>query len=421
VAAPLLVLACQQLLSIDGTVAVASSEACGLGVEAGACQACIASQCCEQATACAQAPSCAGYESCLLACGSDYECRATCVQSNVIGSTSEVPTFDQCVASNCADPCGVSCGLTGSYASPDAAQGCQACINAHACTASQACVDDLNCELAGHCAYACRTPDCQQACLAQYDGGAFLTAAYDVGSTCLSACQVGNFWACVGNVSWPFAKQKSIDATLTVLDSTSRKPVEGAVVLACTHGDDPCTAPLANTTTTQQGGAEMKLSTPTGPYGFQGYFDVTSPTQLLVHHQYFLSFPLSEPQAQLQLIALSPAALQTLVSVAHVQLDPTRGIIAVAAEDCLLINSPGVTATAQGIDSKTQRFYYQGGALGANATATDGSGLIFFFNVPPGPVHIDVTPQALGRVSSSVDVIAQPNVLTVVQGLPTPP
>jgi hypothetical protein len=104
----------------------------------------------------------------------------------------------------------------------------------------------------------------------------------------------------------------------------------------------------------------------------------------------------------------------------HVQLDPMRGHVAVAASDCLLRNSPGVTATAQGIDSETQQFYYQGGALGANATATDGSGLVFFFNVRTGPVHLEVTPQALGRVSSGVDVIAQPGVLTVVQALPTP-
>jgi hypothetical protein len=428
----LLALACEQLLSIDGAVVVATpdagseasadaaAEACGLGVAAGACQACVASRCCEQATACAQDPACATYESCLLGCGGDYACRAACVQSHQIGNAPDVPTFEQCVVSSCADPCGMSCGQSAPDTPPDAAATCMACIAAHACMAGQACTSDLTCELETHCVYACGTPDCQSACSAKYDAGAYITFALGIGGACYSQCEVGNFWACVGRTTWPFAPQTGVDATLTVVDFTTGAPIQNVAVAACDHLDDPCTAPVAPATTTNpQGRAEMSFMT-TGLYGFQGYFDLTSPALSLGHYQYFLSFPLSEAKAQVLLAALSPATFQNLVSIAHVQLDPMRGHIVMQAEDCLLIPSSGVTVTAQGTDSKTQQFYYQGGALGTNATATDGTGLIFFFNVPPGQVHLEATPQAIGRVSSRVDVVVQPGVVAYVQGVPTP-
>jgi hypothetical protein len=412
---------CEQILSIDGTVVVAGpGDACGLAVDAGACQACLAAQCCDQAAACSRDVACASYESCLLACGSDYACRSTCVRSNPIGNTADVPGFDQCLAASCADPCGVSCGVIGSYTAPDAADGCQACINAHVCTASETCTTDITCETQGHCAYACATPDCQSACLAG-DAGLFLSVAYGLASTCLSPCEVGNDWACVGNVTWPLAKQKTIDATVTVQDSAHNAPLAGVQIAACTHGDVPCSSPVASGTTDGKGQAQLVLtSPPSAIYGFQGYLDLTSPTQSLVHYEYFLAFPLSERQAQLGVLSLSPTSLQALVSLAHITLDPSRGQVALSALDCLLIPSSGVTFVAQGTDSQTQEVYYQGGALGTDATSTDGSGLVFFFNVPPGPVHIEATPKALGRVSSRVDVVVQAGAIAYAQALPTP-
>jgi hypothetical protein len=412
---------CQQILSIDGTVVVAGpGDACGLGVDAGACQACLTAQCCDQAASCARDLSCASYESCLLSCGAEYACRSTCVRSNPIGGAPNVSSFDQCLAGSCADPCGVSCGVAGSYTTPDAADGCQACINAHICTASENCATDTTCEMQGHCAFACATPDCQSACLAG-DAGLFLSAAYGLASTCLAQCQVGNDWACVGNVTWPLAKQKTIDATVTVLDSAQDTPLPGVQVAACNHGDVPCSSPQTTAATDAKGQAHLVLTSPPGEiYGFQGYFDLTSPGQSLVHYLYFLPFPLSEPQAQLQVISLAPSSLQALVSLAHITLDPNRGHVAVSSVDCLLILSSGVTFTAQGTDSQTQQVYYQGGALGTTATSTDQSGLVFFFNVPPGPVHIEATPLVLGRVSSRVDLVVQAGAISFAEALPTP-
>jgi hypothetical protein len=222
-------------------------------------------------------------------------------------------------------------------------------------------------------------------------------------------------------VTWPFPTPGPSDLTLSVNESTTGSPVVGAIAKACHREDLTCANPISTGSTDASGKVTLALpDAPAAGYGFQGYFDISSPQQAMVHYLYFLSFPLSEPHAQLAMLVLTPGALDGMVAVAHVTLDPTRGQVAVVAQDCLLTGAPGVSFAADAIDAQTRELYFIASELSTTATATDSSGLAFFFNVPPGSLTIRATPKAVGTVSSTASLYVQPGALSFVQAIPTP-
>jgi len=431
-------LCCQGLLSIDGAVIVAGSDAsigadsggadaeagaqgmaCGLAVDAGGCQVCVAASCCGQAATCAADPACAALESCLLGCGGDYGCRATCGIAHPVGDTTDVPTLDTCVAAHCNGACGMVCGTADSFTSPDAADGCQTCMAAN-CATVMACASDLQCELTEHCASSCATQDCRNACLLTDDAG-FVSMAF-AQAACLPACQIGRDWRCVGKVAFPFAKATTSVATLLVTDGATSSPLQGLSVSACEAGEDPCSS-LATGTTDAQGSVTLQLpDLAPDSVGFDGYFEITSTAQppSIVPFLYFLSYPLSEAHATLQVGVQSSANLQSLVALVGVTLDMTHGIIAVSATDCLLLPSPGVTIAADPTDSETRLIYVANGVLSATATSTDLSGGAFFLNASAQMVSVAVTPIGLGRVSSQTSLFVRAGAISFIEALPTP-
>jgi hypothetical protein len=418
-------LCCQQVLSIEGPVVLeGTTSACGLTLPVGACQSCVAAQCCAQASACAGDPACRGLESCLLGCDSDYACRATCVATHVVGLQDDVPTLDTCVAASCESECGLICGTSSSFSPPDAAQSCQDCIAAHACEPTLACATSLECELTGHCAFGCSTPDCTAACLSRAGGAdVFTSTAIEVGLPCYSLCGVGHYWQCVGQVAWPVAKSTTQSATLTLWDPNANHggaPLSGLIVKACDAADPSCSAPVAQATSNESSQATLSLpAIPAPGFGFRGYFDVESPSGLTLPYLYFLSFPLSEADARLTLPIPYAIDVQQSMALVNVTPDPARGHIAVVADDCILINAPGVVVTADGVDGETREYYFSAGQPSATATATDITGVAYFYNVAPGQYSLHVTPRDLGRASSNVRVLVRKGALSLVTALPT--
>jgi hypothetical protein len=411
--------ACEQALSIDGTVTVAPHVACGLPVAAGTCEQCVASSCCAQASACAGDPTCVGYESCLLGCGSDYTCRTACAIDNGGGGAAEIPALDQCVATSCNDACGMTCGITAAPTYVDAAVTCETCIAARACGASLACATDRECELIEHCFVGCVTPDCHDACLALDDAGSLATLETALVSYCIKPCQLGNFWQCVGGISWPTAPAGASDVTVVVTDSTTLTPLPGLVVKACDSSDETCATPFSSGTTDATGSVTLALrNQPESTFGFGGYFDLVTADGF--HELYFVSAPLTLSHATVRWDALSLVGFDDLASQAEVTLDPTRGHVAVEANDCLLAPASGVAFTATGTDSATQLFYYSDGMLLGDVAGTDITGLAFFLDVPIGSVTVQAIPAALGKVSSTVTAFTRPGALSVVTALPTP-
>ena len=283
--------ACEQALSIDGTITVTPHDACGLPVNAGSCQSCIASKCCGQASACAADSTCAIHESCLLDCGGDYVCRDQCQVDHPEGTSPHTPALDQCVASACNDACGMTCGLNVVPTVPSAAAPCATCLGSRVCSQALGCGTSLQCDTLAQCLASCSAIDCHETCLELDDGGTF--SAVEVASLtwCLKECKIGEFWACAGGVVWPELAPGLQTPTFTVVDSTTGEAIAGATVAACDGADRPCAAPLAQGTTNAAGKVTFTLPTQGQlRVGFQGYFDVQSPGE--EHELFFLTSPL---------------------------------------------------------------------------------------------------------------------------------
>jgi len=435
------VLCCQQVLSIDGAIEIRDSaasptdagsdvqdaletvDACGLAVPQGSCASCVSSQCCTQLSACAADPKCAPLETCLLACGSDYACRATCVLQNPVAALIDVPTLDACVATSCHAECGMACGQAGSYTWPDAAQGCQDCIeNSPACTPALTCAQSAACEISGHCAYACPTPDCRAACAS--DGGddnALVNAAFLAGALCYQPCLIGEDWSCVNHVVWPPATSTTQQVTLTLgdLSTSNSSPVAGVSARACKAGDESCSPPLSTGTSDDAGMVTLPNLVSSFPLGFAGHFELLPPAAY-VPSIFYLSFPLSVTDARLSL-SLVP---QTSFDQAFTDLNITplagRGHVWVVVEDCLQLPASKVVVKPDGLTDPSARIVYvANGDPSPAATSTDPSGSVYLLNVPPGTLTLHAIPDATGIESSAATIYVEPGMLSIVWLLPT--
>jgi hypothetical protein len=434
---------CEQVLSIDGAIEVKTTDGamdapiddggndveiedtgphCGIPVPEGGCGSCVTAQCCPQMSACAGDPQCRALETCLLACGGDYACRSACVVDNPVGGQTDIPALDTCVAASCRSSCGMTCGQAGSYTTPpDAAPGCEACIanpNQNACAAALACATSLACEISGHCAYACTTPDCRNACAS--DAGAddlLLAAAYTAGTLCYGKCQIGQNWTCVNDIRWPQAEAGVEQATLTVMDLFKGVPVPGASVAACKAGDDPCASPLSTASTDDAGVAHLPDLGTQVILGFQGHFETTGVGY--VPDLYYLSFPLSQPNAALTLYTIAQSDLTSALAEANITPVPGTGTVWVQVEDCLLLPAPNVVVKADGLSPQATLLYYNGNLPSLTATSTDPTGWAFLYNVPPGPLTLHAIPNPTGIESSTAVVHVRAGAMSVVTLLPT--
>jgi hypothetical protein len=412
---------CQQALSIQGDVSVpTTTSACGIQMPVGACASCVAASCCDQSQACAGDHACMGLESCLLACGSDYACRATCVETHPSGSSIAVPTLDTCVARSCGAACGLECGIPGSYTSPDLAQDCQDCIAASgSCNAAAECTADLTCELGAHCAYACPTPDCRNACSVGVDAGTaalFQDAALNVGTSCIVRCGWGKNWSCAGKLSPPPAQaaNQPQDVTLTL---TGLPP--GAVVTATPCGTQtvPCGESIASASTDSAGMVTITGLPPATLYGFGGYFELRSPA--IVDSSYWLSFPLSAQHAQIAMPMTTPDALGGFMKQVNVTPVPGRGHVLIAVEDCLQLPASGVVVTPQApLDDQSLEVYFDAFVLSRTATSTSATGFVYFFNMPIGSTTFEIVPPGAKAPVAHLSVVVEDGVLAMATALP---
>jgi len=434
---------CQQVLSIDGSVQVRATDGaidvqdaqnvgndagiyCGIPMPEGGCADCVTSSCCNQVRACASDPQCLALETCLLACGGDYGCRSACnAAAYPLGAQTDIPTLDTCVASSCRDECGMSCGQAASYTTPpDAAAGCETCVSAtpNVCSAALACFTSEACQISGHCVQACTTPDCRSACA--NDAGndeALVNAALSEGLFCYTPCRVGRNWTCVNHVVWPQVKDAGTQqATLTLTDPFTvpgtATPVPGVSVKACSAGGDTCSPTLSTGTGNDAGIVALPNLGSSAFLGFSGYFEMTAPAY--VPSSFYLSFPLSQANAQLGLGLMTQATLaDALAEVGIVRVAGT-GIVWVQVLDCLLLPAPLVVVTADGLP-EASAVYYSNSSPSLTAPSTDPSGYAFFYNVAPGPLTLRATPNDTGIESSTTTVYVQPDAMSAVWLLPT--
>jgi len=437
---------CQQVLSIDGAVEVRARDGaivgedaedggvdvieagidCGISVPDGACASCVTSSCCPQMSACAGDPQCKALETCLLACGGDYACRSACnTAAYPVGAQTVIPALDTCVAVSCKDRCGMPCGQAASYTTPpDAAAGCETCVTGspEVCSAALACFTSLACQISGHCAQACTTPDCRSACANDAgDDNALVNAALSEGVVCYTPCRVGRNWTCVNHVVWPEVQDAGIQqATLTLTDpfTTAAMPplLPGVTVKACGTGDDPCASPLSTGTASDAGVVTLPDVGSSTILGFSGYFEMTEPGY--VQDLFYLSFPLSRANAQLGLGMMSQTTLAGALAEVNITPVAGRGTVWVQVEDCLLLPAPNVVVKADGLPASSV-IYYAGNNPSLTPTSTDFTGYAFLYNVPPGVLTLHAIPSDTGIESSTATVYVRAGAMSAVWLLPT--
>jgi hypothetical protein len=443
---------CQQVLSIDGSIDVRGQDGggdvvevpdvqeagndaleagitCGIPVPDGGCAACVTAHCCPQMSACAGDKPCRSLETCLLACGDDYTCRSACnTAAYPVGAQTVIPALDTCVAVSCSNACGMPCGQAASYTTPaDAAPACESCIenqvaSPKVCAAAQACFTSLACQTSGHCAQACTTPDCRSACANDAgDDPTLLNAGFEEGVFCYTPCRVGRNWTCVNRVEWPQVEDAGTQqATLTLIDPFTMPgtnlPVLGVSATACSQGDALCT-PLLSAGTGNDAGIVTLANVGSSPFlGFSGYFEMTAPSY--VPTSFYLSFPLSQANAQLAVPMMPQTTFAKALAAAKLTHTPGLGTVWVQVLDCLLLPAPEVVVKADGLP-QTSVIYYTNSSPSLTATSTDPSGFAFFYNVAPGPLTLRAISNDTGIESSNATVGVQADVMSIVWLLPT--
>jgi hypothetical protein len=381
-----------------------SLAACGISVATSTCQSCMTAHCCEASDACANDDSCAEYENCLVPCANDYACRARCLIDHAGKQyvAPEIAPLNQCVATSCANECGLTCGIADSFAEPDSAPACAACLGSNSCAKWVACGADVDCETVALCAATCVTQDCQLACGDGLDAGAqlYLTALGNA-TSCVPTCNIGSYWECVNDVP-PELVRGAGETSLTLGIAGAGA---GVTVTACPSlADQTCTPSLATTKTDENGNAQFEFDVVNPPaLGFYGYFEISGPG--LAPELLFLEFPLSEAQSNLLAWTLTTDTLQGYYTRESVEPSAnTRATVWVEATDCHWIFAPGVTVEATGIDAETKETYNTHGA-----TATDISGFAFFLDAPaPQDITVGVTSPTAGRVATGLTVFTRP-------------
>ncbi len=435
--------ACNALLSIhtlDGGGADGATDAGTLTLGSSACMACAATSCGTESTACANDPTvCTPYENCLGRCNGDPACRSQCTIANELplGGSQAVSELSACLVSHCETKCGLQCGsFAANLSEPDAAAECQRCF-VNACDQSRACASSADCDAYWRCYRACPTPDCKFSCAAEHEAGAalFRPLQSEFAGTCAPACAYGNYWACIGKVSWPTAESKQVDFTFPVVDLFYSTPIPGEQLTVC--GDCPCTTaatqPLGMGTTDEAGIATVRVNQPptsTGQ-GLNGCVQVSSPTDATVPYYGYWGYPLSQPindprqgpastatnVAAQSVQVFTPDELQAAAAFVDAGLIPGRGFVGAAVFDCLANATPGAQVTLDPADPLVTTVYPGTGS----GNATHGPGLEFLVNVSPGRYTVRAMPGPLdGGVSSVQTIRVDPDTTTAVGMFPTP-
>jgi hypothetical protein len=440
-------LSCRQIVGIeDSPREDITSNACGLPFGTSACASCASTSCCRESNACSADSICRSYESCVGNCKSDVECRTKCFFDYPTGTAGDVTALSACLAKNCEAECGLTCGgFAGVPVETDAAAGCQSCLTSKGCAQERACATSADCDGYNRCAAAnpgvapqsftcataygytfdygsnppCDAGDAQTLPCPNVDRRAYTNVWT---GACATACQAGNYWACVGSVTYSNPVASSTMLHFWLRDFFHQKDVSGANVSACNEGDAVCSPALQSQTTDATGEVSLPLALDRSGFvgsqyqGLRAFLKVTAPTYMPYYYDW--GHPLAAPEAYFYGEVTGIADWQMNAANLHVTVDPNRGHLGVTVYDCFGVAAPGVHVDLGGAaDSETHSFTL--GALESNVTDTQGQ--LFFFNVIPGTVTVTTTPSAIApRHSGVVTTLAYMGAITSLLAFPTP-
>ncbi len=438
--------ACRQIVGFDQETP--RSQDAGLAREAGVyvstsgfwhfsdrvCGACIDGSCEGVAKACAADPTCWAYEECRAACGSgDAPCAAHCLGSvpSAIVST-ETRALNHCEATEC----GVAC--PSSVVSLPNGQTCGPLLSSTECTSCccaefSACDTDPDCVRQIACGRACNLVDgafgqsCIEACTGRSPdplGPNTHIGACVESTRCQSAC-FSDDWSCLGKVRWPdpsvsgsWKLYGSVFDYLLSLEGADAA-LAGFHVKGCFPRDALCQEPFEDVVSDDAGQVVLDLSK--NPFGTSAFFEVTAPAGLdYPPHIFFLP-----PWTLLHSLS-QPFAMYARNSADSIPLDdPTLGGVLFFTNDCIPVPfhpAGGVevqASSAAGL-SAPPTYVTPGYRADPNATSTNGSGIGFFTNLPPGQVILTARRHETGERIGATAVVVQPDAMTIAFLAPTP-
>ncbi|MGO9833906.1 MAG: hypothetical protein ACLP1X_06805 [Polyangiaceae bacterium] len=428
----LAVVACRQLVGItDNPPEDLVTSICGLPYGTNACASCVNTNCCAESTTCSTNPACSTYETCLGKCSGDPACRSQCT-AYPVSTASDVSALSACLASKCEAACGLTCGgIADLISEPPSAPACQSCIEATSttCADARAWGASVDGDTYWRCVLACPTEDCRGTCGIDNPSGASLFAPFqtDYAGTCSGPCAYGNYWACVGHVNWPEAKSNTVTVTYPVIDFGSHLGVSGLDVQVCTGC--PCDAADPTLGQGQTDDAGVVMLHVRQVVGANGVADnncnqITSPSMSIVPYFGYTGYPLSETVSVITMANAARLAPETATPTAFAQYqvldgvtqDPLRGFVGPQLHDCIGSPAPGVAVTTDSNDPMVAVLYDPG----SEAIASNSSGIVSIFNVPPGVVTLTATPVALHKTASVVTVNVAAGTITGAAMFPTP-
>jgi hypothetical protein len=261
-------------------------------------------------------------------------------------------------------------------------------------------------------------------------GKSALTSTYAdfvrAGTTCSSAA--GNYWECVGHLSW-----RPVNAAYTTLQARvqafSGSPLAELEVAVCAVGDPDCTGPLASGQTDDAGMVTLQIPLHAGTVSSFTRIrsTTTSPTQVVPTYAYD-AWPLTEARRiagsgpgritgdQLGYGVLTTSSAAQEQSVTGVTPDPTRGNVGLQVEDCMGVPASGVSVALSTADSQTVTV---DGHFVRSDSIADTKGRLAFLNVPVGPARVTANVPGIGPLGT-VDVYVRSSTTTGVLFRPTP-
>ena len=239
----------------------------------------------------------------------------------------------------------------------------------------------------------------------------------------MKQCAFGNYWACVGQVTWPLAQPRPLSSTIGVIDNGTSQGTPDLSVEVCTGC--PCTGtPLYTSNTGANGLFPFTIDNVVDPagHGLNGCFQISSPD--IVPMYAYWDYPLSvsvgvangtNPNNLIR--SFTPVEFQEDQALVGVTQDPSRGFVAGIVKDCLGFPAPGVQVKVDGDQTGIERWY---GTLGLSGTATDSTGVFAIYNVSVGTRVLIAMPIGLDKPSSKFQVVSQAGVITDTAMYPTP-
>jgi hypothetical protein len=232
------------------------------------------------------------------------------------------------------------------------------------------------------------------------------------------ACQFGADWGCVGSVTYPTVSQGLPHLTVTFNRFQTTTPISGMSVSLCAGGAD-CSTPIDQSVTDSNGTVTLTDTViENGQQGLNGSLQLSGadiyPTTV------YWGFPLSEPNGRFDtVIPVFTVEDVNALFTGLVAFEEGKGLVAVAAVDCLGAQAPNVRIRSSADDAGASTLYVSWPALSEATGQTDSSGAAFIVNVPVGSIDLWATPVALGSTASHLSVYVQGNTLTEVSMAPT--